>query len=198
MKKVRAVIRAIHPDVKTIETSHGDVPVKDIMETNSFDFSAVMRNAGWCRRLVAEEEKSGKEHVHKAAGDTGRDEDEYGISTMVYYRRIPFDRQLIDSFADHWPSNIIRSKGIMWLADDPDTAWVFESSGSQVQATYSGHWIASLPAAERARYLDETPSLTNRWDKKVGDRMIKLCIIGQNIDKERFSAQLDNCLETDP
>jgi len=31
-------------------------------------------------------------------------------------------------------------------------------------------------------------------DDTVGDRMIKLCIIGQNLDKEKISTELDAVL----
>jgi hypothetical protein len=32
------------------------------------------------------------------------------------------------------------------------------------------------------------------WDEQVGDRMIKLVVIGQHLDKEAISAELDKCL----
>ena len=51
LAKVRKVIQALHPGVKVIETSHGDVPVKDILATDSFDFDEVYASAGWCKAL---------------------------------------------------------------------------------------------------------------------------------------------------
>ena len=38
------------------------------------------------------------------------------------------------------------------------------------------------------------PEIKKEWDEKVGDRMVKLCIIGQNLDKKQISAELDACL----
>ncbi|MBR4006059.1 MAG: cobalamin biosynthesis protein CobW, partial [Treponema sp.] len=121
-------------------------------------------------------------------------EDEYGIGTFIYYRRKPFDRQKLDEYADKWPRNIIRCKGLMWFGDDPDMAWVFETSGRQIQAGYSGQWIAAAPASEREQILKENPQIKEEWDEKVGDRMIKLCIIGRNLDKKAIAADLDKCL----
>ena len=208
MKKVRAVINAIHPDVRLIETDHGNVPVEDVLATGSFDFETVYASAGWCKKLEEEEEdddhnehehhehddEHGHHHEHKHEGDAGSDEDEYGIGTYIYCRRKPFDRQKLDEFCNTWPKNIIRCKGLMWFADEPEMAWVFETSGRQIQAGYSGQWIAAAPKAEQKQILDENPKIKDEWDEKVGDRMIKLCVIGQHLDREAISAGLDSCL----
>ena len=193
LKKVRAVINTIHPNVKIIETQNGKVQVEDIMGTGSFDFEKVYGSAGWCR-AIEEEEEEGEHHHHKEEGDSGSDEDEYGISTFIYTRRKPFDRIKLDSYANRWPKNIIRCKGIMWFKDEPDMAWVFETSGRQIQAGYSGAWLAACPKAEQEQVLAENPQMKKDWDAKVGDRMIKLCIIGQNLDKEKISKELDEVL----
>lgn len=224
-KKVRKVIEVLHPGVKIIETSHGDVDVKEIMGTNSFEFDSVYASAGWCKHLEEDEvedehheehhhheEEHGEHeehhhhehdehdheghehHHHHEHRHEGESEDEYGIGTFIYYRRKPFDRQLLDEYANTWPRNIIRCKGLMWFADEPEMAWVFETSGRQIQAGYSGQWVAACSPAEQKKILEENPKIKDEWDKDVGDRMIKLCIIGQNLDKEKISAELDKCL----
>lgn len=142
-----------------------------------------------------EDHEHGHEHHHHHEHrHEGESEDEYGIGTFIYYRRKPFDRQKLDEYADKWPRNIIRCKGLMWFGDDPDMAWVFETSGRQIQAGYSGQWIAAAPASERDQILKENPQIKDEWDEKVGDRMIKLCIIGRNLDKKAIAADLDKCL----
>lgn len=243
-KKVRAVIEALHPGVHIIETSHGDVPVEDIIGTNSFDFENVYASAGWCKHLEEDEiddddddehehhhhdhddddehehhhhdhddddddddehehhhhdhddddEHEHHHHHHHEHRHEGESEDEYGIGTFIYYRRKPFDRQKLDEYANNWPKSIIRCKGLMWFADEPEMAWVFETSGRQIQAGYSGQWIAAAPAGEQKKILDANPQIKEEWDEKVGDRMIKLCVIGQHLDKKAISAELDKCL----
>lgn len=224
-KKVRKVIEVLHPGVKIIETSHGDVDVKEIMGINSFEFDSVYASAGWCKHLEEDEvedehheehhhheEEHGEHeehhhhehdehdheghehHHHHEHRHEGESEDEYGIGTFIYYRRKPFDRQLLDEYANTWPRNIIRCKGLMWFADEPEMAWVFETSGRQIQAGYSGQWVAACSPAEQKKILEENPKIKDEWDKDVGDRMIKLCIIGQNLDKEKICAELDKCL----
>jgi G3E family GTPase len=38
------------------------------------------------------------------------------------------------------------------------------------------------------------PSLAKDWDPDYGDRMVKLVFIGQHLDKEELTRQLDACL----
>lgn len=221
-KKVRKVIETLHPGVKIIETDHGKVDVGQILATGSFDFENVYASAGWCKKLeegdVDEDDHDhdehhdhdhddhldheheehhdhhGHSHHHHEHRHEGADEDEYGIGTFIYYRRKPFARQLLDEFASRWPKNIIRCKGLMWFDDEPEMAWVFETSGRQIQAGYSGQWIAAAPKKERQEILAANPDIQKEWNDEVGDRMIKLCIIGQDLDKEAISAELDKCL----
>ena len=217
-KKVRKVIETLHPGVKIIETDHGKVAVGEILATGSFDFETVYGAAGWCKQLeegeIDDDDDDHDEHCehhhdhddddhdghhhhhheHKHEGDSGADDDEYGIGTFIYYRRKPFDRNKLDDFAGKWPKNIIRCKGLCYFSDEEDMAYVFETSGRQIQAGPSGQWIATASPKEQKEILAQNPDIAKDWDEKVGDRMIKLCIIGQKLDKKAISAALDACL----
>lgn len=218
MKKVRAVINRIQPVVKVIETTRCEVPVEDIIGTDRFDFETVYSSAGWVKALEEHEEDDDDhdehdehhehheheahdehhehhEHHHHEHKHEGESEDEYGIGSFVYYRRRPFNREKLDNYASRWPRNIIRSKGVVWFSDDEDMAVVLETSGRQIQAGYSGNWLASCPPEEQKRVLAQEPSMQKDWDEKVGDRMIKLVIIGQHLDRSKLEAELDKCLD---
>ena len=137
----------------------------------------------------------GHHHHHHEHKHEGESEDEYGIGSFVYYRRRPFNRQKLDEYASRWPRNIIRSKGVMWFSDEDDMAYVLETSGRQIQAGYSGNWLASCPEEEQKKVLAEEPEMKKDWDEKVGDRMIKMVIIGRHLDKEQICRDLDACLD---
>ena len=141
------------------------------------------------------DESHGHHHHHHEHKHEGESEDEYGIGSFVYYRRRPFNRQKLDKYASNWPRNIIRSKGVIWFSDEDEMAYVLETSGRQIQAGYSGNWLASCPPAEQKKVLAEEPEMQKDWDEKVGDRMIKLVIIGRHLDKEQISKDLDACLD---
>lgn len=192
MKKVHAVVEALQPHVKVIEAVRGEVSVDDILNTARFDFETVFESAAWVSHLENLEEKEPDEHEHMHEGD---DEDEYGIGNFVYYRRRPFNREKLEAFAGKWPKNIIRSKGVVWFSDENDMAYIFESTGRQISAGPSGRWVATCPEKQINEILKSEPKVKAEWDEKVGDRMIKLCIIGQNLDKTAIEKQLDELLD---
>ena len=240
LAKVRKVVQALHPGVHVIETSHGDVPVKDILATESFDFDTVYGAAGWCKALEEGElgddedddddhdheehhdhhehhhhdhddhdddddddhdheehehhEHHGHEHHHHEHRHEGESEDEYGIGTFIYYRRTPMNRHKLRAFVQNWPKDIIRCKGLMWFGDEYNTAYVFETSGRQLLCGPYGKWIAAAPAAQRKQILAENPQIREDWDEQVGDRMIRLCIIGKNLNRKEIAAKLDELL----
>jgi len=223
MKKVRAVVTKLQPHVKVIETTRCQVPLEDLLATKRFDFEKVFESAGWVAELEkrAEEDDDDEEcdhdhhdehehhghehHEHDEHGEHGHhhhehkhegaDEDEYGIGSFVYYRRRPFSREKLEKYAGVWPRNIIRSKGVVWFSDEQDMAYVFETSGRQIQAGASGRWLATASKREQEKVLAREPRMREEWDEKVGDRMIKLCIIGQKLDKKKICADLDALLD---
>ena len=247
LKKVRMVVDALHPGAKVIETSQGDVPVSEILNTHSFDFDAVYESAGWCQALSKEgslgdeddenapdhehhhhdEDEDEHEHHHHDEGEDehehhhdhdeehehhhedhdhhhhhhhhehrheGESEDEYGIGTVIYYRRTPFDREKLRDYVPSWPKNIIRCKGALWFSDEDDMAYVLETSGRQLLCGAYGKWVATAPEDEKKQLLEENPQIAKDWDEKVGDRMVRLCIIGRNLDKKAIADELDTLL----
>lgn len=232
--KVLEVIEALHPSVKIIESVKGNVPVKDILSTSSFDFDKVYESAGWCQALSAEgglgddedegnpdlhheeeehhhhdedheeehhhhhDEEEGHHHHHHHHHEhkhEGESEDEYGIGTFIYYRRKPFNREKLRTYVKTWPKNIIRSKGTIWFGDEDDMAYILETTGRQLMCGAYGKWIASAPLEIRKQLLKENPQVEADWDPYMGDRMIRLCIIGRNLNKKEIAAELDKLLE---
>lgn len=139
-------------------------------------------------------ESSHHHHHHHHHHDEGEAE-EYGIGTFVYYRRQPLNMGLFDEFvARHWPRSIIRAKGICWFYGEPDTCYVFEQAGKQVNLRDAGKWYATMPEDELCDFMAQTPDLVRDWDEHYGDRMQKLVFIGQHLDREAITAALDACL----
>ena len=133
-------------------------------------------------------------HHHHEHRHEGESEDEYGIGTFIYYRRTPFDREKLRAFVPSWPRNIIRCKGTIWFSDEEDMAYVLETSGRQLLCGAYGKWIASAPEWEKKKLLEENPQIAADWDENVGDRMVRLCVIGRNLDKKGIAAMLDELL----
>ena len=227
LNKVKAVIKALQPVAKIIETNYTKVDVKEIIDTNNFDFEKAASSPAWVKELERddnEEDEEEEEHHHNEECEHHHHEhhkecehhhdhehehshhhhhhhhgegevEEYGIGTFVYTRRKPFNRYNFEEYVNmKWSKNIIRCKGIIWFSDEQDMSYVFEQAGNQFQMGEAGLWIASAPENEKNQILKENPELLKNWDSEVGDRIIKLVFIGQNLEKEEIKKELDTIL----
>lgn len=141
------------------------------------------------------EHEHGHEHHHHHHHHDEGEAEEYGIQTFVYYRRPAFDLHKFDRFvASKWPSNVIRTKGVLYFKHNTDMSYLFEQAGKQKKLTEAGYWYATAPIEDLMALMQREPGLMKDWDEKYGDRMIKLVFIGQNLDKNAISAVLDDCL----
>ena len=130
-------------------------------------------------------------HHHHEEGEA----EEYGIGTFVYYSRKPFDLGLFDEFvARKWPRDVVRAKGICYFADEKDMCYVFEQAGKQKTVKQAGQWLATMQKDQLDELLAREEQLRKEWDPEVGDRMIKIVFIGQHLQKEAITAELDKCL----
>jgi G3E family GTPase len=142
-----------------------------------------------------DEQEHGHHHHHHHHHEGEGEVEEYGIQTFVYYRRPAFDLNKFDFFVgSKWPKNIIRAKGICYFSSNPDMSYLFEQAGRQKQVREAGMWYATAPEDELKEIMQREPSLQKDWDPDYGDRMIKLVFIGQHLDKEELTRQLDACL----
>ena len=142
------------------------------------------------------EHHHGHHHHHHHDHDHEEGEaEEYGIGTFVYYSRQPFDLALFDEFvARKWPRDVVRAKGICYFADERDMCYVFEQAGKQKTVKQAGQWLATMPKDQLDDLLAREEQLRKEWDEKVGDRMVKIVFIGQHLQKEAISRELDKCL----
>ncbi|WP_290052147.1 GTP-binding protein [uncultured Muribaculum sp.] len=190
--RIREIIRALQPDAEIIECDYADVPVSKLVNTNMFDFERVATSAGWIRGI---ENRLETEHHHHHHHDNGGETEEYGIETFVYFRRKPFDFNKFDFFAARqWPDSVIRCKGVCYFSNNRDMSILFEQAGIQKKITQAGLWYATASDEERRILMEQDPDFLRDWDPVYGDRMIKLVFIGQHMDREKITHDLDMCL----
>ena len=215
LARVNRIIRVLQPKAENIECDYGRVDLDRLIETGKFNFERVATSAGWISQIERpldelEEENAHEEdhhhhdeehhheehHHHHHHHDEGEAE-EYGISTFVYYRRPAFNIHRFDRFvATNWPKGVIRAKGICYFSHNRDMSFLFEQAGSQKQLSNAGLWYAAAPKEELEAMMRQEPGLRRDWDERYGDRMQKIVFIGQHLDKEQLTRDLDACLET--
>ena len=180
--ELRALVRGLQREAKIIEADHGQVDIDEMLSTNRFDFNRAYESAAWMEAMEHPEEHEDPEVL------------EYDIQTFVYERRQPFDMDQLEQFAQNWPDEIIRCKGLAWFADDPNMAYVFEQAGHQIHLQENGLFVDSAPDAEREKILAANPEILEQWDPEVGDRMTKLVVIGRHMNKDEVITGFDSCL----
>jgi G3E family GTPase len=127
--------------------------------------------------------------------------EEYGISSFILKSSRPFHpRRFWNYVNERWPENVIRSKGLYWLASRHDEALNWSQAGGNLFIEKPGVWRASIAYGERGRYasfLDHQKEIEARWSKQWGDRYNELVVIGQDLYKETVALELNACLCTD-
>lgn len=221
LKRIKQIVRTLQPGAEIIECDYTNIELEKIIHTRLFDFERVVTSAGWVREIerpISEEEEKEahrhhhheeehghehEEHHHHCGGhchhrhhhSEGGEAEEYGIGTFVYYRRQAFDLHKFDHFiATRWSRNIIRAKGVCYFSHNRDMSYLFEQAGTQKQLTEAGLWYATVPEKDLIELMRQEPGLLRDWDEKYGDRMQKIVFIGQDLDKEQLTRDLDACL----
>lgn len=183
LDQLEQALRSLQPRAKMIRTSHGKVDPKEILNTHLFDFEAASTSAGWIRELQQEH------HTPET--------EEYGIRSFVYARKVPFHPERLLQWLAKWPKEVVRSKGLMWIATRNHLAISFSQAGVSRQLSPAGLWVAALSEEERLAYFGSEYPKTPDWDEVWGDRLTKLVFIGVGLDREQITRSLDEALLTD-
>lgn len=182
-KELTAILHKLNPNATIIPTQNGQVTPKAILNTGLFDFEEAASSAGWQEELT-------KDHTPETEA--------YGISSFVFRNKRPFHPDRLWTYITaHWPANIIRSKGLIYLASRKDVAISWSQAGGSVKAEQAGAWWSSMPYSKRITYLSYVENQTlieRKWDRVFGDRMNELVIIGQNLELQKIKSELENCL----
>ena len=183
LRNLYDIINKLNPDARIIPTNHSKVNLQEVINTGLFDFEKAESSAGWIKELE-------NEHIPET--------EEYGIGSFVYRRKKPFHPNRFLDFIQHtFPKNIIRSKGLFWIASRPDQALVWSSAGGSLKTDPAGVWWDSMPFSERINYADfvnNQQMIESEWSSDFGDRKIELVFIGQQLDVSAITKKLDECL----
>ncbi len=181
--ELETVLRSLQPRAKLIRSSYGQINPSDILNTGLFDFDEASQSAGWMQEMEKEH------HVPET--------EEYGISSFVYERVRPFHPGRLMEWMSEWPAEVVRAKGMIWLATRNDMAQNFSQAGPSIQFGPAGYWVASLPEREREEVLREDEQVSKYWHSLYGDRINKVVFIGLSMNRQVLTGELDSCLLTD-
>lgn len=195
-RTLHTLIHALIPSAEIIECDHCDVPLDTLLDTGRFHFDQLASSARWVRELERPVNLLPKGiSYHPVSLDAAADAHHHhdlGIEAFTYFRRRPFSLMRFDEFMSaSWPKDILRCKGLVYFAENPNYSYIFEQAGTQRDLQEAGKWYASAPEEELQLMLAQNPALAEDWDPEYGDRMIKLVFIGRNLDTDSLVADLD-------
>ena len=182
---LKSIIQKFNPKAKIIETSYSQVSTKEILNTKLFNFEEAEHNPDWIEEL---------DKVHTPESE------EYGINSFVYQTKLPFDPiRFRDFIKFKFPDNILRSKGLFWLASRPDQALYWSQAGGSLESDSAGVWWSSMPFEQRITqlpFIENKEEIESNWDKNFGDRKNEIVFIGRDLNEELIRSLLDNCIST--
>lgn len=184
--ELEAILKKLNPRANVIRTEKGKIGLEKILNTGLYDEALESASAAWMDELE-------KEHKPET--------EEYGISSFVFRDKRPFHPQRFWNYIQsNWPASIIRSKGLFYIGSRMNEAISWSQAGGSLKAEPAGVWWASMPFQQRIRYasyLDNQEWIESRWDKRFGDRMNELVLIGQYPEVGKIAYELTACLMTD-
>jgi G3E family GTPase len=184
---LKATIQKLNPSARIVESTFSKVAPTTILNTGLFDFEEAEQSAGWIEELNKEE------HTPET--------EEYGIASFVYRSKKPFDpHRFLTYIQQKFPNNIIRSKGLFWLASRPEQALIWGQAGGSLKTDSAGVWWSSMPFEKRIQFMpfvQNQKEIEAEWDVAFGDRKNEIVFIGQHMNENEIKTDLDTCLATD-
>jgi G3E family GTPase len=180
---LKASITKLNPVAKIVTSIRGKVSPSEILNTKLFNYEEAESSAGWMQEL---------EGVHTP------ETEEYGISSFVFRDERPLHPHRFWQFiTGDFPQNIIRSKGLCWIASRPEQAINWSQAGGSIKAEGAGVWWASMPLGERMtfnNFVEFQDIIEERWTANFGDRLNEIVFIGLKMDEKLINIQLEKCL----
>ena len=181
VERLTAILKTLNTDAKIVPISHGQVKIDEVLNTGLFDFARAQQAPGWLKEMRGE-------HVPET--------EEYGIGSFTYEARRPFHPEKFSHFLHNTEQygKLIRSKGYFWLATRPDFAGQWSQAGGIARYGFAGMFWKAVPKENWPEDADYLASIQKQWVEPFGDMRQELVFIGQNLDQERMTQALDECL----
>jgi Putative GTPases (G3E family) len=171
-------IQELQPRAAIHRTTYSEVNPQTVLDTGRFDFEEARRQQGWKQALSTEAAESGdNESQDRSVEKTHNHDHDHGesaaaahnVESFVYRQQNPFNPEQFDTWLSEWNGDIIRMKGFAWVSTRPETVLGVSQAGSAVQAGPIGEWGQDDPAT-------------------------RLVVIGQQLDMNQITAELDDCV----
>jgi G3E family GTPase len=189
LQELLAILQNLNPGADIIPIVRGNVPLSKIINTGKFNFDKAQQSPGWLKEMRGQ-------HMPET--------EEYGISSFSYHARRPFHpKKLHDFFSTTFDysrkhnGKLLRSKGFFWLASRPQWAGQWSQAGGIAQHGAAGMFWKAIPKENWPDDQEQIEYIMEKWQEPFGDMRQELVFIGQHLNAQELTAELDKCLLTE-
>ncbi len=179
--RLEAVLRHLNPEARLLRSEYGRIALEQVLNTGLFKLDETALTPGWIKEL-------NNEHIPET--------EEYGIGSFVYRAERPFHPERLWNFIQaEEMEQVIRSKGLTWLASRPDFVAVWSHAGSVFSLEIGGRW---WPLEAMTTDQESGLALSGEFNQaEICQQRQELVFIGIAIERSRLEAALNACLLTD-
>ena len=181
LEKLETLLATVNPEARILTSRYARIPLTEVLGTGRFNIEKAASTTRWENAL----------NVHHTP-----ETEEYGISSIVYRARRPFHPRRFAEWVEG-ATGILRAKGFFWLASQPKIQGVFYIAGVTSGTEPGAFWYADRDPGDWPSDPELRRKLEAKWDSAVGDRRQEIVIIGTEMDRATFIADLDGCLLTE-
>lgn len=179
LAQVHAIVKALNPKARVVESVRAQVPLDHIFDTRLFNLEDAYAMPGWVQEL---------EGHHPSESET------YGLHSFVFRARKPFHPQRLHDFLQAPITGLIRSKGYFWLASRPEWVGSLSGAGKLMNVEPVGLWWAASPKSHWPEDFDLRREIEAKWQEPWGDRNQEIVFIGdKHLDEAAVRRSLDAC-----
>jgi len=110
----------------------------------------------------------------------------------------PFHPHRLHDAFDVLLTGVVRTRGRIWLANQPERVMCLESAGGGLRVSSGGKWLAAMSDAEIAYVEPERRAMAGLvWDERYGDRRTSIAVLLCGAPRDEIVEALGNALLTD-
>lgn len=181
--RVEALIADLNPSARVLKSEHGRLPLRDLLNTRSFDLELAQSAPGWIQALT---------EAHTPESEA------FGFGSYVFRARRPLHPTRFMSFLQSpLMRRVLRAKGFAWIASRPRMRALIQTAGTQASVMPAGMWWALMPEADWPAEGEARRQIERVWDPEFGDMRQELVLIGLDLPREKIEAAIRAALLTD-
>lgn len=120
------------------------------------------------------------------------------VRLFEFQAQRPFHPQRLHAAVDSLLDGVVRSRGRLWVASQPDQAMWLESAGGGLRVARAGKWLAAMSSREVAYVSPERRAMADLiWDDRHGDRHTSMTVLACGAVPAEILAALQSAVLTD-